>query len=158
MPILIRRARPSPPTPLAGASRVGARRHHAGFSLIELMVALSLLAGLSLFIMQVFVASMAHSGRTNEQTAAMAVATQVMEQIHASVNPYMMVGFTGLVRTALPLPPPYQNVVNPSPYRFQVAVMVTVDNDLTFTTVIVQVFRPADVTPYITLGTVLDDL
>ncbi len=122
------------------------------------MVALSLLAGLSLFIMQVFIASMAHSGRTNEQAAAMAVATQVMEQVQASVNPYAMVGFAGMARTPMPLPAPYANVVNPSPYPFDVAVIVTPDVNVTIRTVVVQVFRPADPAPYITLGTILDDL
>jgi prepilin-type N-terminal cleavage/methylation domain-containing protein len=154
--MLARRARP-----WHRASLLSPRRHHrghGGFSLVELMVALSLLAGLSLFIMQVFVASMAHSGRTNEQAAAMAVATQVMEQVQASVNPYAMVGFAGMARTSMPLPAPYTNVVNPSPYPFDVAVIVTPDVNLTIRTVVVQVFRPADATPYITLGTILDDL
>ncbi|MDR7544986.1 MAG: type II secretion system protein [Armatimonadota bacterium] len=133
------------------------RRAEEGFSFIELLVALSLLAGVSLFIFQTFIAGMAHAGRANERAAATMVALQIMEQVRASVNPYEMVGFVDLPRTALPLPAPYSGIANPTPHRFEVAVDVTRDDNLTLTTVTVQVYRPSDTTPFVTLTTVLDD-
>ncbi len=128
-----------------------------GFTFVELMVALSLFAAVSLFVLQSFIGGMAHAGRSNENAAATTLAIQIMEQIRASVNPYAMVGFTDLARTALPLPAPYTGVVNPSPHVFEVGVDVTQNDDLTLTTATVQIFRPSDVTPFVTLTTVLDD-
>lgn len=124
---------------------------------MELMVALSLLAVISVFVLQVFIGGIAHAGRSNENAAATTLAIQIMEQIRASVNPYEMVGFVDLPRSSLPLPAPYTGVVNPSPHVFQVAVDVSPNGNLTLITATVQVFRPADVGPYVTLTTVLDD-
>jgi Tfp pilus assembly protein PilE len=131
----------------------------AGFSFVELLVALSLLALISIFILRAFIAGMAHAGRSNERAAATTLGMQVMEQIRASANPYTMVGFTGLPRTALPLPSPYDGVVNPTPHTFQVAVDVGLDNALTLTTVTVRVYRPddPDTAPLVSLTTILDD-
>jgi prepilin-type N-terminal cleavage/methylation domain-containing protein len=131
-----------------------------GFTFIELLVALSLFAAVSLFILQTFIIGMAHAGRANERTAATTIAIQVMEQIQASVNPYTMVGIDSVpARTALPLPAPYTGVVNPTPHQFQVQV-VLVDNDpLSLISATVRVYRPSDPdsTPLVSLTTVLDD-
>lgn len=128
-----------------------------GFTLLELLVSLYLFSAISLFILQVFIAGLFHSGRANERAAATMLASQVMEQVRASVNPYTMVGFTGLARAPLPLPAPYDTVQNPSPYPLEVAVVVTPDDALTLRTVTVQVFRAGQATPLVTLGTLLDD-
>lgn len=128
-----------------------------GFTFIELLVALSVLAATSIFVLQAFIAGMTHAGRSDERAAATTLAIQITEQIRASVNPYTMVGFTSLPRSSLPLPAPYAGVVNPTSHVFQVAVNVTLNNDLTLTTAAVQVFRPADVAAFVELTTVLDD-
>jgi len=59
----------------------------AGFTFVELMVALSLFATVSLFVLQAFIGGMAHAGRSNENAAATTLAIQIMEQIRASANP-----------------------------------------------------------------------
>ncbi len=132
-------------------------RGDRGFSFIELIVALSLLSVVAIFVMLAFIRGIAHAGRSNEDAAATTLAMQVMEQIRASVNPYTMVGFTDLPRTPLPMPAPYTGVANPTPHTFDVAVDVSLNPDLTLTTATVQVFRPADVTPFVAITTVLDD-
>ncbi len=145
-------------TPTArGAGSARQARPDAGFTFIELLVALTLLATVAIFILQTFISSMTYTGRSNERAAATTVGMQVMEQISASVNPYTMVGFINLARTALPLPAPYDGVTNPSPHPFEIAVNVALNADLTLTTASVQIFRPADVTPFVELTTVLDD-
>lgn len=135
-------------------NRVGGQR---GFSFIELLVALSLLSAVSLFVMLGFVRGIAHAGRSNEDAAATTLAMQVMEQIRASVNPYAMVGFVDLPRSPLPLPDPYTGVVNPTPHVFEVAVDVTLEDNLTLITATVEVYRPSDAAPFVRLTTVLDD-
>ena len=139
--------------------RRGARRRigERGFSFIELLVALSLLSVTTIFVMLAFIRGIAHAGRSNEDAAATTLAMQVMEQIRSSANPFTMVGFTDMPRTALPLPAPYTGVANPTPHSFDVAVDVTLNNDLTITTATVQVFRPADASPFVSITTVLDD-
>jgi prepilin-type N-terminal cleavage/methylation domain-containing protein len=133
----------------------------AGFTFLELLVALSLFAAVSVFILQVFIAGMGHAGRANERAAATTVAMQIMEQIRASVNPYELVGFTDLARTPVTNlgGTPYAGVSNPTPYAFDVAVDVVRDNNLTLTTATVNVYRPADAdgSPFVSLTTVLDD-
>jgi type II secretory pathway pseudopilin PulG len=126
---------------------------------MELIVALSLFAAVSLIILQSFINGMAHAGRANERAAATTLALQVMEQVRASVNPYTMVGFTDLPRTPVDnlQGTPYEGVINPTPHEFEIAVIVVNDPNLTLTTVTVQVFRPADANPFVTLTTVLDD-
>lgn len=140
--------------------RAGLGRGDEGFTFMELLVALSLFAAVSLFILQSFINGMAHAGRANERAAGTTLALQVMEQIRASVNPYTMVGFTDLPRTPIAMlgGTVYAGVVNPTPHRFDIAVDVVSDHDLTLTTVTVQVFRPADASPFVALTTVLDDL
>ena len=139
--------------------RVWDARGDRGFTYLELIVALSLFAGFSLFLLQTFIIGMAHAGRANERAAATTLAIQVMEQVRASVNPYEMVGFTDLARTSLPLPDPYTGVTNPTPHTFQVAVDITLNENLRLTTATVQVYRPTDATgtPFVSLTTVLDD-
>ncbi|MBI3976178.1 MAG: type II secretion system protein [Armatimonadetes bacterium] len=132
-------------------------RGERGFSFVELLVALSLLSIVSIFVMLAFVRGIAHAGRSNEQAAATTLAMQIMEQIRASVNPYEMVGFVDLPRSSLPLPDPYTGVTNPTPHVFEVGVDVSADNNLTLITATVQVYRPADAAPFVTLTTVLDD-
>jgi len=135
------------------------RRSTAGFTFIELLVSLTLLAGVSLYLFQAFISGMMHAGRANEQVAATTLGSQVMEQIRASANPYTMVGFVDMPRSALPLPAPYTGVVNPTPHTFQIAVDVTPDNNLTLITATVRVYRPADpdASPFVALTSVLDD-
>ena len=129
----------------------------SGFTFVELLVALSLLAAVSVFILQAFIAGMAHAGRSNERAAATTLGLQLMEQIRGSVNPYAMVNIINLPRTPLPLPAPYQWVTNPTPHTFEAAVNVTLNNDLSLATATVEIFRPTDADPYVTLTTVLDD-
>jgi prepilin-type N-terminal cleavage/methylation domain-containing protein len=133
----------------------------AGFTFLELLVALSLFAAVSVFILQAFIAGMSHAGRANERAAATTVAMQMMEQIRASVNPYTMVGFTDLPRTPVSNlgGTAYAGVINPTPHTFDVAVDVASDNDLTLTTATVNVYRPSDpdASPFASLTTVLDD-
>lgn len=140
-------------------SRPGRARGEAGFTYLELLVALSLFAAFSVILLQTFIVGMAHAGRANDRAAATTLAVQVMEQIRASVNPVEMVGFTDLARSSLPLPAPYTGVTNPTPHTFQVAVDVTHDTNLRLTTATVQIYRPADLNgaPFVTLTTVLDD-
>ena len=141
------------------ANTVARLRRERGFTFMELLIALSLFSAVSLFILQSFINGMAHAGRANERAAATTLALQVMEQIRASVNPYTMVGFTDLARTPVASlgGTVYAGVVNPTPHAFDIAVDVTHNDALTLTTVTVQVFRPADISPYISLTTVLDD-
>ncbi len=132
-------------------------RGTAGFTFVELLVAMSLFAAVSLVVLQAFVAAMGHAGRSNERVAATALTVQIMEQIHASVNPYTWVGIADLPRSPLPLPAPYAGVVNPAPYPFEVAVDLTRNTDLTVTVATVEVYRPSDATPFIVMTTMLDD-
>lgn len=140
-----------------GQARLNGRG--SGFTFIELIISLSLFAAVSVFILQAFIAGMAHANRANARAAATTLAKQVMEQIRASVNPYEMVGFIDLPRSELPLPDPYAGVRNPTPHRFQIAVDVTPYAPLSLITVTVQVYRPSDPDgqPFVTLSTVLDD-
>ncbi|MDI6771839.1 MAG: type II secretion system protein [bacterium] len=139
--------------------QVGDARGDRGFTYLELLVALSLFAGFSVVLLQTFIIGMAHAGRANDRAAATTLAIQVMEQVRASVNPYEMVGFTDLARTSLPLPDPYTGVTNPTPHTFQVAVDITLNENLRLTTATVQIYRLADPDgmPFISLTTVLDD-
>ncbi len=134
-------------------------RGETGFTYLELLVALSLFAAFSVFLLHTFIIGMAHAGRANDRAAATTLAIQVMEQVRASVNPYEMVGYTDLARSSLPLPAPYTGVINPTPHTFQVAVDVTHNENLRLTTATVQVYRPADPNgmPFVSLTTVLDD-
>ncbi|MDR7521012.1 MAG: type II secretion system protein [Armatimonadota bacterium] len=142
-----------------GRSRSPGSRDRTGFTYLELLVALSLFAAVSLLILQAFIVGMAHAGRANERAAATTIALQIMEQIRASANPYTWVNSGPMPRTALPLPFPYSGVANPSPHTFQVAVDFVQDDNLTITTATVRVYRPADpdTDPLVSLTTVLDD-
>ena len=142
---------------MAGSRRQAGKRGHGGFTFVELLVAMSLFAAVSFVVLQAFVAAMGQSGRSNERVAATALAVQIMEQIHASVNPYTWVGIADQPRSPLPLPAPYAGVVNPGPYPFQVAVDLTRNNDLTVTVATVEVYRPSDATPFVVMTTMLDD-
>jgi Tfp pilus assembly protein PilE len=130
----------------------------AGFTFVELIIGLTLFAAVALFLLTAFMHGMTYANRSDEKAAATSIAMQVMEQIKASPNPYTMVGFTNIARTALPLPSPYTGIVNPSPHTFQASVTVTPDNNLIKTTVTVNLYRPTDpdASPLVTLSTVLD--
>ncbi len=144
----------SRPRPLGGRLH----REDAGFTVVEILVALVLFTVISLVVVQAFVSGMGYSRQSNERAAATTLGMQLMEQIRASVNPYTMVGFTPLVRqNCCPLPAPFAGVTNPTPHPFQVSVDVTRNPDLILSTVTVNVFRPADATPFVTLTTVLKD-
>lgn len=132
-------------------------RGDGGFTVIEVLVALTLFAIISLFVVQGFVAGMGYSGQSSERAAATSVALQVMELIRASANPVTGVGYTPVARQALPLPAPYVGITNPPGHTFEMAVTVTPDagNPNLLTSVTVDVFRPGDVTPYVTLTTML---
>jgi len=137
--------------------RLGVHRSHDGFTLIEILVATSIFGIIAIFVLSTFGESMRTAGRSNERSAATTLGTQVMEQVRASVNPYTEVGFTNIARTPLPLGAPYDGLANPTPYTFELAVTVVPNNDLTITTVTVDVFRTAEPTPFVTLTTILDD-
>jgi hypothetical protein len=97
------------------------------------------------------------AGRSNERSAATTIGTQIMEQIRASLNPVETVGIVPVTRTALPLGAPYDGVVNPTPYSFDVGVALTQNTDLGLITVTVDVFRQTEDFPLVTLTTLLDD-
>jgi prepilin-type N-terminal cleavage/methylation domain-containing protein len=135
-----------------------ARGGDRGFTFVELIVGLTLFAGVALFLLQAFMNGMTYANRSDEKAAATSIAMQVMEQIKASPNPYTMVGFTNIARTSLPLPAPYTGIANPTPHKFQASVTVTPDNNLILSTVMVNVYRftDPDASPLVTLTTVLD--
>jgi prepilin-type N-terminal cleavage/methylation domain-containing protein len=145
------------------ASRLrGARsrvRGSRGFTLVEVTVGLMVFASAQLFLLQAFIDGMAYANRSDEVGSATTIATQVMEQIRASANPYTMVGFTDIARTPLPLPAPYNGIVNPTPHIFQVSVTVTPNSSLNLNTITINVYRPADPdgAPTATLSTMLHD-
>lgn len=139
------------------ATATDSRSAQRGFTFIEVVVSLSLLGAAAIFILQAFMAGLAHAGRSNERVAATTLATQIMEQIRASANPYEMVNMAPLPRTPLPLPAPYVGVVNPTPHTFEAAVVVDQNPNFRLITATVEVYRPTDVTPFVTLTTVLDD-
>ncbi|MDR7400489.1 MAG: type II secretion system protein, partial [Armatimonadota bacterium] len=138
----------------------GCSRRADGFTFVELLVAVSLFAFVSLFLVYTLLAGMRFASRSNERAAATTVATQVMEQIRASANPVWEVNWTPLPRTPIPLPTPYHGISNPSPYEFDVAVDMNQDLTLTLVTVTVSVWRssaPVGAEPLVRLSTVLDD-
>jgi prepilin-type N-terminal cleavage/methylation domain-containing protein len=130
-----------------------------GFTLMEVLVAMSLFAAFSLIILQGLVAAMGQTGRANEKAAATTLALQVMEQVRASANPYEMVNMGPLARSSLPLPAPYDTVTNPTPYPLQVSVNTVQDANLSLLTATINVYRPSDpdAAPLVSLTTVLDD-
>lgn len=132
-------------------------RRDNGFTVIEVLVALTLFAIISLFVVQGFVAGMGYSGQSSERGAATTVALQVMELIRASANPVSGVGYTPIARQALPLPAPYVGITNPPGYTFEMAVIVTNDDDLSLVTVTVEVYRVGDTSPMVSLTTILDN-
>jgi len=133
-------------------------RHYEGFSIMEILVALALFTIMSLVVVQAFISGMGYSRQSSERAAATTLSIQLMEQIRASPNPYTMVGFTALPRQACcPLPSPWANVTNATPYPFDVSVDVALNPDLILSTVTVNVFRPADNYPFVTMTTVLKD-
>jgi prepilin-type N-terminal cleavage/methylation domain-containing protein len=142
----------------SGLRRPRRVRSDRGFTFVELIVGLTLFAGMSLFLLQAFMHGMAYANRSDEKAAATSIGMQVMEQIKASPNPYTMVGFTSLSRTALPLPSPYTGIANPTPHKFEASVTVTPDNNLNVSTITVNVYRPQDpdTSPLVSLATVLD--
>ena len=129
-----------------------------GFTFVELIVGLTLFAGVSLFLLQAFMHGMTHANRSDEKAAATNIGMQIMEQIKASPDPYNMVGFTDITRTNLPLSSPYNGIANPTPHTFQASVTVTPDSNLLLRTVTVNVYRPQDpdTSPLVSLSTVLD--
>jgi len=143
----------------AGSRRSHYRsRRNDGFALIEILVALALFSVISLVVVQAFIAGMGYSKQSSERAAATTLGIQLMEQIRASPNPYTMVGFTPLSRqNCCPLPSPFGAITNPTPYPFQVSVDVALNPDLILSTVTVNVFRPVDSSPLVTLTTVLKD-
>jgi type II secretory pathway pseudopilin PulG len=142
----------------SGVRRARRVRGDFGFTFVELIVGLTLFAGMALFLLQAFMHGMTYANRSDERAAATSIGMQVMEQIKASPNPYTMVGFTSLARTALPLPAPYTGISNPTPHTFQASVTVTPDNNLNVSTITVNVYRPQDpdTSPLVSLATVLD--
>jgi len=142
----------------SGRRRVRRTRGDGGFTFVELIVGLTLFAGMSLFLLQAFMNGMTYANRSDEKAAGTSIAMQIMEQIKASPNPYTMVGFANIGRTALPLPAPYNGIANPSPHRFQASVAVTPDDNLKLSTITVNVYRPQDpdTSPVVSLSTVLD--
>ena len=135
------------------------RRAEGGFTLAELMVAVSLFAFACVFLLHTLMAGMRFASRSGERAAAATVAMQVVEQIRASANPVWEVNWTPLPRTPVPLPDPYAGITNPSPYAFDVAVDMDRDEVLTLVTVTVTVWRSGapEAQPLVRLATVLDD-
>jgi prepilin-type N-terminal cleavage/methylation domain-containing protein len=142
----------------SGRRRVRRTRGDRGFTFVELIVGLTLFAGVSLFLLQAFMNGMTYANRSDEKAAGTSIAMQIMEQIKASPNPYTMVGFTDIVRTALPLPAPYNGIANPTPHKFEASVTVTPDDILKLSAITVNVYRPQDpdTAPLVSLSTILD--
>lgn len=142
----------------SGRRRVRRIRGDRGFTFVELIVGLTLFAGVSLFLLQAFMNGMTYANRSDEKAAGTSIAMQIMEQIKASPNPYTMVGFTNIARTALPLPAPYNGIANPTPHKFQASVTVTPDDILKLSAITVNVYRPQDpdTAPLVSLSTILD--
>src|SRR5438105_13135016 len=92
--------------------RAGRGAGDGGFTFVELIVGLTLFAGVAVFLLQAFMYGMTSANRSDEKAAATSLAMQVMEQIKASPNPYTWVGFAGIARTNLPLPAPYSGISN----------------------------------------------
>jgi type II secretory pathway component PulJ len=123
-------------------------------------LALSLFAAVAVFILQGFVAATAQPRRSNERAAAATLAMQVMEQIRASVDPYAFVNFNELPGTPVDQvseSSPYRGLINPTPHRFDVAVTVARDPGCTLITATVDIYRPVDAEPFVTVATVLDN-
>jgi prepilin-type N-terminal cleavage/methylation domain-containing protein len=137
----------------------GDGQSQGGFTLVELLVAVSLFAFVCVFLLHTITVAIRLASRSNERAAATTVAMQVMEQIRASANPVWEVNWTPLPRTAVPLPEPYEGVTNPTPYAFDVAVGMDRDEVLSLVTVTVTVWRSGvpDGEPLVRLSTVLDD-
>jgi prepilin-type N-terminal cleavage/methylation domain-containing protein len=129
-----------------------------GFTFVELVVGLTLFAGVSVFLLQAFMHGMTFANRADEKAAATSIGMQVMEQIKASPNPYTWVGFASIPRTALPLPAPYTGISNPTPHQYQASVTISSDGNLYLSTVTVNVYRTSDpdTSPLVSLSTVLD--
>ena len=142
----------------SGRPRGRRTRGDRGFTFVELIVGLTLFAGVSLFLLQAFMNGMTYANRSDERAAGTSIAMQIMEQIKASPNPYTMVGFTSIARTALPLPAPYSGIANPTPHKFQASVTVTPDDILKLSAITVNVYRPQDpdTSPLVSLSTILD--
>ena len=138
-------------------ARPAGRSRQDGLTLIEVLVATAIMGILVVFVLATFTQALGTTGQSNERSAATTLGTQLMEQIRASVNPVDMVGIAGLPRTALPLAWPYDGLSNPTPYRFEVSVTMTPNPDLSLTTATVEVFRPAQIQPLVSLTTILDD-
>ncbi|HEX9245593.1 MAG TPA: type II secretion system protein [bacterium] len=132
-------------------------RRDGGFTFVELLVGMALFAGVSVFLLQAFIDGMGFANRSDTKAAATSIASQVMEQIKASPNPYTMVGFANIPRIALPLPAPYTGIANATTHNLQASVTVVPDTNLLLSIVTVSVYRPADpdTTPLVTLSTVL---
>lgn len=129
-----------------------------GFSIMEILVALALFTIISMVVAQIFISGMGYSKQSGERAAATTLGMQFMEQIRASPNPYTLVGYTPLARQACcSLPAPFAAVINPTPYPLDVSVDVSLNPDLVLSTVTVNVFRPADSAPFVSLTTVLKD-
>ncbi len=136
----------------------GLHRLDAGFSVIEVLVALALFTVISLVVVQAFVSGMGYSKQSNERAAATTLGMQIMEQARASPNPYTWVGITPLARqSCCPLGAPWTNITNPTPYNFDVSVDITNNPDLVLSTVTVNVFRKVDNYAFVTFSTVLKD-
>ena len=142
----------------SGRPRGQRTRGDRGFTFVELIVGLTLFAGVSLFLLQAFMNGMTYANRSDERAAGTSIAMQIMEQIKASPNPYTMVGFTSIARTALPLPAPYSGIANPTPHKFQASVTVAPDDILKLSAITVNVYRPQDpdTSPLVSLSTILD--
>jgi len=142
----------------SGRPRGRRTRGDRGFTFVELIVGLTLFAGVSLFLLQAFMNGMTYANRSDERAAGTSIAMQIMEQIKASPNPYTMVGFTSIARTALPLPAPYSGIANPTPHKFQASVTVAPDDILKLSAITVNVYRPQDpdTSPLVSLSTILD--
>ena len=142
----------------SGRPRGRRTRGDRGFTFVELIVGLTLFAGVSLFLLQAFMNGMTYANRSDERAAGTSIAMQIMEQIKASPNPYTMVGFTSIARTALPLPTPYSGIANPTPHKFQASVTVAPDDILKLSAITVNVYRPQDpdTSPLVSLSTILD--